>query len=71
MSWLHRLTAEQSDDLQYRVEIEEPGWNRIVAACAEVSIAIKAYEQALEAYPKNRIILRQAARVMRAFPAQG
>lgn len=64
MSWLHTLTSEQSSDLQYRVEIVEPGWQRVVAACTHHEIAHAAYEAAARTYPKNRIILRQGARVM-------
>lgn len=62
---MYALTAEQSADLQYRVEIIDPGWSRTVAASVDIHIATAAYEMAVGVYSKNRVVLRQRARVLR------
>ena len=56
------------EDLEYFVELQTPDGREAIwrlAKAANFKIALAAYEAACTAYPQDRIMLRQRARIMR------
>jgi hypothetical protein len=53
-----------AEDLQYKVIREEGATEEVVASAAHPDVARSAFEKALFVYPRDRLELRQRARVL-------